>query len=110
MHFVKCLSVLFILTESYLIIVLYMQKFILGTVIGQDVISGNSRSSPGSENGKCDMCHVSFLYAEGDIVDGFSKQNSFTSLMWTYVLILFFISDVSSFYFQCFARGPIFNH
>lgn len=44
MHFVKCLSVLFTLTESYLIIVLCMHKFILGTVIGQDVSSGNSRS------------------------------------------------------------------
>lgn len=91
MHFVKCLSVLFILTESYLIIVLYMQKFILGTVIGQDVISGNSRTSPGFEKRKCDMCHVSFLYAEGDIVDRFSKQNSFKSLVRTHVFVLFFL-------------------
>lgn len=73
MHFVKCLSVLFTLTESYLIIVLYIQKFILGTVIGQDVIHywQQQMSSPGSEQRKCDMCHVSFRYAEGDIVDGF---------------------------------------
>ena len=63
MHFVKCLSVLFILTESYLLIVLYRQEFILRTVIGQDVISGDSRSSPGFEEkkrGKCDICRVSF--------------------------------------------------
>lgn len=72
MHFVKCLSVLFTLTESYLIIVLYMQKFILGTVIGQDVIHywQQQKFSPGSEQGKCDTCHVSFHYAEGDIIDG----------------------------------------
>jgi len=75
MHFVKCLSVLFILTESYLLIVLYMQKIILRTVIGQDVISGNSRSSPGFEGKKvgivtCAMFHSSVL--RGGIVDGFS--------------------------------------
>lgn len=73
MHFVKCLSVLFTLTESYLIIVLYMQKFILGTAIGQDVIHywQQQKSLPGSEQGKRDTCHVSFHYAEGDIIDGF---------------------------------------
>lgn len=90
MHFVKCLSVLFILTESYLMIVLYMQKFILGTVVGQEVISGNSRSLTGFGKGNCDMCHVSFLYAEGDILDGFWKQNSFASLIWMHVFILFY--------------------
>jgi len=82
MHFVKCLSVLFILTESYLTnCALYADIFILGTAIGQDVISGNTRSSPDFEiktggtlkcGGRvtCAMFHSFIL--RGGIVDGFS--------------------------------------